>query len=227
MNARCRLFADDQKRIIEHYRKGEDPYNPDVVLKDVAKDMNDTMELIAKAAEEEGIDLSNLPEEDCERLDISGHSLYLRANYYMRLVHKFLEKLRRKINAVYRSEVFLLSNNKWDEQEQIDDFREIITWYHTFVPSKIYRALCSKMEATDSNEDLQQLDLDDANGSAKVAYIGLTKSLEALYGVHKWAPELQDETLTLLAEVEKLLKGINAEFPDHHNFKRPGFDYIA
>jgi hypothetical protein len=64
----------------------------------------------------------------------------------------------------------------------------------------------------------------DADDSAKIAYIGVIKSMNALKVIYEWNEDLRHTIITLLAEAEKLRKGIDQQFPGHLTFKRPGFD---
>ncbi len=79
------------------------------------------------------------------------------------------------------------------------------------------------MEKSEDKE-LDEIDIYDANGSAKVAYLGVVRSLVALQKVYQWNEDLQDEALTLLVEADRLRRMIDKEFPGHRSFKRPGFD---
>lgn len=146
----------------------------------------------------------------------------------MSKVRKFLERLRDSIQAegVNLSKHIEALPSPIGEAETLREIvscYETISWYHTFVSAKIYRALTGKMEKSDDKE-LAQLDQDDADGSAKVASEGLIKSMVALKRIYEWDKDLQDDALTLLVEVERLRKGIDIEFPGHRKFKRPGFE---
>lgn len=73
---------------------------------------------------------------------------------------------------------------------------------------------------TDADEFAQS----DADASAKIAYVGIIKSTDALELIYNWNEDPQDSVLTLLVEIDKLRRGIDREFPNHRTFKRPGFD---
>jgi len=212
MVSHCRLYDDGQKRLQKHYERGKDPYDMEIVLKDMEEDMKETMQLLSKAAEEQGIDLDNLPDEDCDSPDPKDCPLYIQAHNYSHLVHAFLDKL-------YKS----MEEEGTSFDSDIFSCYEVISWYHALIPAKLYRALSSNMDH-EIEEELKQISMEDASGSAKVAYLGLTRSIIALQIIYKWDEGLQDEIITLLAEADKLRKGINNEFPGHKSFKRPGFE---
>ena len=64
----------------------------------------------------------------------------------------------------------------------------------------------------------------DANGSAKVALIGVEKSIDAWGTLLKYFPETEDNILEILVLLETIKKDILNEFPNVNNFLRPGFD---
>ncbi|MGB9613349.1 MAG: hypothetical protein ACPL4K_04130 [Candidatus Margulisiibacteriota bacterium] len=230
MTSRCRVYADTERKKAEHIRKGEDPHDWNIVMQDVKEGFEETLQLLKKAAEEQGIDLESIPDEEYERPDPSEHPLNLHAKNYRRLAHEFLKKLRESIETEGHelSERIDIIPSPFDELKGFEDISfccEVISWYHTLVPSKIHRALCSKMKsAAAKNDELAGWDMEDANGSAKVAYDGITRSIIALQVIYKWNNSLQDEALQLMVEADRLRKGIDTEFPGHRDFKRPGFD---
>ena len=228
LTSKCFLYAKDQKKLEEHRRQGEDPYDWKIVMKDIEENVKETAELIQKIAQEQGIDLENLPEEEYESPDPTGHPLYQYSHSYMHSARKFLKRLRKSIQALgielpERIEVIPSSMEDVEILKEIVSCYEIISWYHTLISAKIYRALGSKMEKSQDKE-LAEIGIHDANGSAKVSYLGVMRSLAALQKVYHWNEDLQDDALTLLVEADQLRRMIDKEFPGHRTFKRPGFD---
>jgi hypothetical protein len=68
------------------------------------------------------------------------------------------------------------------------------------------------------------LDHSDADGSAKVALIGIDRSLAAWSEMLRQLPNEEDQILPLLAALSRLRRDIEATFPDARAFIRPGFD---
>lgn len=64
----------------------------------------------------------------------------------------------------------------------------------------------------------------DAEGSAKVALIGIDNSLEAWKRLRSHLPEQADPLLDTLAHLDRLRRSIESRFPHARAFKRPGFD---
>lgn len=228
LTSKCFLYTQDQKRLEEHRKKGEDPYDWKIVMKDIKESFKETKKLILKAAKEQGIDLETLPDEKYESSDPTGHPLYQRSHDYLHLTHKFLGKLRKAIQALgielpERIETIPSSVEDVETLKEIVSCYETISWYHTLISAKIYRALSSRMEEN-ADKEPTEIDIYDANGSAKVAYLGVIRSIAALQKVYHWNEDLQDETLTLLVEADRLRRMIDKKFPGHCTFKRPGFD---
>ena len=72
-------------------------------------------------------------------------------------------------------------------------------------------------------DDLE-FSLDDANGSAKVAIIGIERSIAAWAGLLPHFPEQENGILDLLVILKRLLPQVEAAFSNARAFQRPGFD---
>ena len=64
----------------------------------------------------------------------------------------------------------------------------------------------------------------DSDGSAKIALIALDRSLAAWANLLRHFSEKENETLHLLAHLERLRRSLEAAFPAARAFIRPGFD---
>jgi hypothetical protein len=95
---------------------------------------------------------------------------------------------------------------------------EVIAWFHVLIVTKTHRALDSHREALTEVPEM----LSDALGSAKVALIGIDRSLAAWQQV---ALEDEDARIAALIEVLQALRtGIEIRFPGARRFVRPGLD---
>lgn len=219
----CFLYSKEKKRNLEHGKKGEDPHDMSVILNDVRESFKEAMELIKKAAEERGIDIENIQVPEHEIPDPHSHPLFKAAENYRRLAAVFLKRLGEEIKkeGLELAEKIEVMPSPEDEEKSFKELVflcNVIAWYHTLISAKIYRALCGGSEESD------EIDISDVNGSAKVAYLSLNKSINALQKIYDWNEDLQDDALTLLVEADRLRKGIDKEFSGHRTFKRPGFD---
>jgi hypothetical protein len=95
---------------------------------------------------------------------------------------------------------------------------EVLAWFRELVPAKIYRALASASLAGRGNKSREQ----DAIVSAKVALIGIDRSLEAIARVTAEAPDQQLELLQ--AQLRWLRRELETRFPVARSFVRMGLD---
>jgi hypothetical protein len=94
---------------------------------------------------------------------------------------------------------------------------EIVAWYHMLVASKVCRAVFSAC-ATGDGQSLRR----DALASAKVALLGLDRSLEALAAM---VADDQDPRLHVLQDhLQRLRREVESRFPEARAFVRPGLD---
>ena len=97
---------------------------------------------------------------------------------------------------------------------------EVFAWFHSLIAVKIYRALLSSSMAARSAGDQEKLA--DALVSAKVALIGIDRSLDALAAL---AVDDDDERLELMAgHLRRLRREVEARFPGARSVVREGLD---
>lgn len=92
-------------------------------------------------------------------------------------------------------------------------------WYLFQIYVKLSRAVSEKQE---DEEDI----LKDSDGSAKVALIGIDRSIAAWGILLNHFQKQEDELLEILVILERLRKRVEKEFPNARSFTRPGFDAI-
>jgi hypothetical protein len=100
--------------------------------------------------------------------------------------------------------------------QSFDERARRVSWHANIVLIKIGRAVSM-------NPSEGFLAGSDAMGSAKVATLSLGKILDVLM---QWCPihKLDRQALRLLHHCSQLLDNIEATFPHHLHFRRPGFD---
>ena len=103
----------------------------------------------------------------------------------------------------------------------IDSF-EVLRWYQHQMYVKLRRALHSAYDEV-RDEDLADYPKD-SDGSAKVALIGMDRSISAWGKIIGLFPDEEDSILKIIAHLERLRRRTEAEFPDARAFVRPGFD---
>ncbi len=108
-----------------------------------------------------------------------------------------------------------------NEAVSIRDCLEVIRWYQHQIYVKLCRAASGTIRSKiDDLECIQE----DADGSAKVALIGIERSTAAWAGLLPHFPDQEHSLLHLLATLNRLLRQVEAAFPRARAFRRPGFD---
>ncbi|HET6990366.1 MAG TPA: hypothetical protein VFJ43_03535, partial [Bacteroidia bacterium] len=111
------------------------------------------------------------------------------------------------------------------EIEELRDLFDIISWYNSQIWVKLLRALSGKFE--DDGWEIKNGFQRDYDGSAKVALIGIDRSIIAWGKLYELFPQKTNEIISVLLHVDRLRKQVENEFPDARSFKRPGFDEIC
>ena len=101
----------------------------------------------------------------------------------------------------------------------LKDCLQVIHWYVFFIDAKLQRALRGKRVDDDKHVSMR-----DADGSAKVALIGIDRSISAWVQFYELMPDSEDMAIQALSLLSQLKQKTLAEFPHAMEFKRPGFD---
>jgi len=165
----CRVYKENQERLLEHYLKGEDPNDPDVFLSDLKEIFEKTQEMIKQAAAEQGIDLTEVPDEEIEEVDPHTYVIYNLAYEYFDRAHKLVKKL--EVEGI-PSEV----------EEEFEDF----VWYHTLLVAKTGR-LVSGFDDEFFDPEVREIE---EEGTLQVINKGICLSKNAL---NKMLNELPDD----------------------------------
>ncbi len=211
--------------------------NNEAFWKNLSSNFKASIELLQKAANKFGIDLSKpLSEEEEEQyesrkklLDTKAkqHPLINLCKQYRSITRPFIENSDGVVNKskelVEHVDLGIKSEGEvLDTVAGIGDCFDIIQWYVFFIEAKLHRALRGRMDGEDweTENGFQK----DSNGSAKIALLAIERSIAAWTKLYDLLPSDEDiilNSLSLLAQ----LKGISIkEFPEAMQFKRPGFD---
>jgi len=107
-----------------------------------------------------------------------------------------------------------------DDPAAIRDCLEVVRWYQAQIWVKLCRAATGALRAKRHElDDFQE----DADGSAKVAIIGIERSIAAWATVLRRFPAHED-AIFAMATLKHLLRQVEQAFPNARAFRRPGFD---
>ena len=109
------------------------------------------------------------------------------------------------------------------EVSDVEDAREVIQWYQYQIAVKTMRALSGRKEEIEEGPEIADFPKD-SDGSAKVALIGIDRSIAAWRMMQMSLPDRIDSIVPLMLQLERLRLRLENRFPAARNFIRPGFD---
>jgi hypothetical protein len=110
-----------------------------------------------------------------------------------------------------------------DRRLPFEDAREVIQWYQYQIAVKTMRALSSRKDENSEDNDFPK----DSDGSAKVALIGIDRSIAAWRLMQLSLSDRAESIVPLILQLERLRNDLEKSFPQARDFIRPGFDEVA
>lgn len=224
----CSVFQIDEERARKRAEKGipDNDFTEIVsenfqIVMDIMEDMMEDQEFEPDELDFEAIQV----EEETLKNYAKSHPISINSEVYLKDVRNWFEEnetLLKNYEQTFKDthQLGLKDSQIIDAYENIYEAIEIINWFHAFIHVKLMRALQhGKLDL--SYEDLIQ---NDANGTAKVALIGIEKSIVAWGILYTQIPESEDYILKMLVLLETIKKDVLKEFPEVRSFLRPGFD---
>ena len=162
------------------------------------------------------------------KVKIRKHFLITMGDECIRLSRQWMDEMERMFYTTFDQEKRSISIQPKPAYSDIDikkvtDAVEVILWYQFQISVKIMRALHNRelvIPKTMEDGTMQN----DADGSAKVALIGLDRSIGAWNVLLTNFPKEEDRILQILICLNRLRKATEKEFPTARTFIRPGFD---
>ncbi|OGV75740.1 MAG: hypothetical protein A2340_09775 [Lentisphaerae bacterium RIFOXYB12_FULL_60_10] len=181
----------------------------------------------------DGPDDPGLAREETRRKEQLCHPLVLLSRDYMRQVHQWLKAADGDMKAVARSLLEdagnrFVTDDVEENAREIGEMIEVVAWYHTLIPAKLGRAVNGLLER-DGDEGavpviIAQSRHSDANGSGKIALVGIERSIAAWLKLRAILPAKEDMILAMCSLLDRMRRRIRIDLPDSVTFRRPGFD---
>jgi hypothetical protein len=173
--------------------------------------MDETREVIAEWANQAGIDLNQSADDTQtpnkrKQRNIDNHPLSKAGKKYANAASDWFRELEQTSD-----------NEKADA-----DAREIIQSYQYQIAVKTMRALSDRKTEEEDPHFAEQPK--DSDGSAKVALIGIDRSIAAWRLMQLSLPERAEFVVPLILQLARLRNRLEKHFPDARSFVRPGFD---
>ena len=213
-------------RVYEPPEEMPDPENGksnEAFWKKLALNFEKTIELLKRDFQFQETEAIYVQQQELKTLT-EQHPLSRMCRSYARLANKTLnsESLLNNTCAelIQQAELGLKEEDIILEQIQtLRECKEVISWYLLFVAAKIGRALMGKMDGWEDASMIQS----DMNGSAKIAMIGIERSMQAWVQIFNITQE-EDQIFPLLQMLAEIKRLAGEEFPRAEEFVRPGFD---
>jgi hypothetical protein len=214
LTSRCLVYATEQvghNGVIENHDNRNEAF-----WHKLSAILVETRELISEWASEAGLDLTQFPEEEPKnrkrrRQLVDNHPL-ARAG----------KKYANNASDWFRGFDHLEKN---EQSGQLEDAREVIQWYQYQIAVKLMRALSCRTDGWEDEPEMADFPKD-SDGSAKVALIGIDRSIAAWRWVQLSLPERLESIVPLILQLERLRQRVEKTFPEAREFVRPGFDEV-
>lgn len=178
----------------------------------------------------ESLDLETiLKQEQAMRAAAEEHECSQAAQKYAEMTEQWFESAQEAFEEKgeelrLQAQLQISGVNPQEEAEHIQDQLEVIHWYQYQIYVKIMRAIEGKL---DEDATLSEGVPKDSEGSAKVALIGIDRSILAWMELRQQFPAHEDDILDILIDLDRLRRKIETVFPAARAFIRPGFDEIS
>jgi len=186
----------------------------------------ETQEMISEWARQAGLDLSYVPQEETKRRKhrrqlVDNHPLARAGKKYANAASDWFRQFDQ--NVVLSD--LRASDAEREQSEQLEDACEVIQWYQYQIAVKLMRALSCRSDGWEDEPEMVDFPKD-SDGSAKVALIGIERSIAAWRWVQLSQPDQLESIVPLILQLERLRQRVENAFPEARDFVRPGFDEI-
>jgi hypothetical protein len=212
LTSRCLVYAteqEDNEQIENHDQRNE------AFWQKLGAIFQETRELIVEWASEAGVDLNGRADDEArhqrKRQLVDNHPLTRAGKKYASAASDWFRELDQVIDLERES------------SDGLEDARDVIQWYQYQIAVKTMRALSGRKEELDDGAELSGL-AKDSDGSAKVAMIGIDRSIAAWRLMQLSLPQREVSIVPLILQLERLRHRLEQSFPDAQDFVRPGFD---
>ena len=208
LTSRCLVYATEQE-------DNESPQSRDInneaFWRKLTAIFQETRELIVVWAGEAGVELNGSSDEDDSRSKrkrqlVDNHPLTKAGKKYANTATDWFREFDQAV-----------------ELSDVEDAREVIQWYQYQIAVKTMRALSGRKEELEEDPEITGFPKD-SDGSAKVALIGIDRSIAAWRMMQLSLPDRSESIVPLILQLERLRLRLERGFPAARDFIRPGFD---
>jgi hypothetical protein len=223
LTSRCLVYATEQE-------EDDSPESHDIrneaFWRKLSSIFKETREMITEWAREAGIDLTEPTAEyearyQRKRQLIDNHPLAKLGKKYANAASDWFREFDHAV------EIYDLraTEQNIEHSDGLEDAREVIQWYQYQIAVKTMRALSGRREELEEDPEMAEFPKD-SDGSAKVALIGIDRSIAAWRLTQLALPGRAASIVPLILQLEHLRQLLEKSFPEARDFIRPGFDEV-
>jgi len=207
----------------------------EVFWQKLSETLQETMTMLKEMVAERGIDLDSLEIDDSEEPDnpfedkpVVHMTTHLAKTYIDVVENWFSENVyiveddSSQLATVYEA----AGSDSYSKEDTVSliDSVEVIRWYQHQIYVKLQRAIHSSQ---DEEFEIENGFPKDSDGSAKVALIGMDRSISAWGKMIRYFSDQKENILAVITHLDRLRRRTEKKFPDARAFMRPGFDEIG
>jgi hypothetical protein len=222
LTSRCLVYATENEPTDNNDTQNDDSRNA-AFWQTLSETLAEVRQLIPEWAKQT-LDLDTYPQQNTVRRrsrQVDNHPLTKAGKQYARTASEWFRELD------HNSEITMTSAERPEVDRQnpqpFEDAREVIQWYQYQIAVKTMRALSARNEDDSEDNDVPK----DSDGSAKVALIGIDRSIAAWRLMQRSLSDRAESIVPLILELDSLRTKLEKSFPQARDFIRPGFDPIA
>jgi hypothetical protein len=179
----CRVYKDNEERVLQHYLKGENPDDPEVFLNDLHNIFAKTKSMIKDMAKKQGIEIDVSPDEQVPEVNPEEYTIYCIAHEYFKEASSFIKELQ-------------TSGIPNSIEEDVSD----LVWYHTLIAAKSGRLVSGFIDDF-FDDEVQEVE---EKGTLKVINKGIDLSKKALQNMLNELPDHLPQIADLMALLKRL-----------------------
>jgi len=208
LTSRCLVYATEQE---DNDSPQSRDINNEAFWRKLTAIFQETRELIVVWAGKAGVELNGSSDEDDSRSKrkrqlVDNHPLTKAGKKYANTATDWFREFDQAV-----------------ELSDVEDAREVIQWYQYQIAVKTMRALSGRKEELEEDQEIAGFPKD-SDGSAKVALIGIDRSIAAWRMMQLSLPDRVESIVPLILQLERLRLRVEKNFPQARDFIRPGFD---
>jgi len=225
LSQRCSFYAS----LLGDAQSPPDKPFTDSFWKEFQTVLNQALQTLARIAKEKNLDIASdrievILEEGLSDASLESQPLLQMSQRYAHMAATWLHAEQPAFAAWEQeyakcSEIGIEEGKASQDLHLLRDAVEVIEWYQHQIHAKLKQAFATGNASEQTQPPSLQRD-----GIAKVALIGMDRSIAAWVHLCELFPDKSDSILTVLLQMDRLRRETETAFPEARSFQRPGFE---